>query len=420
VSKTSSRRKRPGKNQRDAARQSSVSTAPSQLPSAIQFAGGSNFNPQPQPGKFPIVFPAGAGEPTRDSFFELNGLAVDQSISGLPGEFINSSRFAEFSANAGITDEEFESEMIIASLLGLAQNVVHAHTNLGLPLGDFSAISSTDIYLPSSAYQVIKQFGEFSVESLGTRFIFLDYESEVKALVRAAKMVSLNKTHDVHDIIQSMWWPVKKKDQRTSYILAVKLQGYFQRFGVTLELDGLLASLFSGTMPDGFTAIKHVLPNTHKELFDPLFKRYTTESEFRALMVPPADDLSIQTELQLGGLDLDGANLRWSLVPKVVFPELAGPWLRKKPTYTKFFSSLCGSQVKAEATGSPVQLSSVSRTEGITIVRSHVAVSAPEFSLLACAPATGHFPVTTALNVVMTTSLAVKERLTEFVQRDWI
>jgi hypothetical protein len=373
------KKSRPGKAERAAARglsEAPASDAPTSLSGARAFSAGAVSAPVPQPGKYPVVFPSGAGEPTRD--------------------------------------------------LGLAQQTVHAHQNMGLPVGDFSVIASSDVINFNAIRAVLSQFGEFQSESLGTRFLLAGYESTVKACVRAAMSVQGATSER---IAETFWLPTARGDVRTRFYVASALSHFLRPFGVSLDVSSLSDCVFHKES-EAWTAVKSLLgeapplpspgipnPPDPRDRFDFLFRPYKTEDEFFNLVSPRADELG---ELGLAWSNPAKQDLAFGMVPKVEFSPLVDGIARSRATYAKFFSLGSGLSNRSVAAGSPAQMSSVEDKGGVIVVRSRVAVSAPEFSLLACFPFSGLFSGLDPLNVVVTTSLNVAQRATEFTQLDWL
>jgi len=387
---------------------------------ASQFARKASFAPTPQPGKYPIVFPSGAGEPTRDSTFALDGCSMEKCFGRISENYVNSARYAEFSANASYGDFDFHKDVVAAAICALTQQIVHSHANMGLSVGDFSAIASTDTYAMSSIRSIVSQFGEFSVESLGTRYLLADYASEVKALVRTAHLaLAQENAGAVSSVMKMHWLPASASDPRTAFIVAAKLSGYIQQFGIHLPVKDLASAVFSGTLPPAFIAVKSLLPEDMKGRFDGLFKGYSSKAEFTAIFSGSGGKETLQA-LGLVWPSPAANSLNWEIVPKVRFPEIVDKWSKKKASITKFFSCGTGLAERSSACGTAAQISSVAVTQGVTVVKSLYAISAPEFSLLACFPASVHSEFPGDLNVVLTTSIPVHTRATEFTQLDWL
>lgn len=132
------RKAKPGKRERQAARSvvSSAGGVPASTPKAAMFASGS-FDPTPQPGRFPVVFQTGAGEPARDLEYSFDLSALSSVVCGFPGRYIYHPTFAQFSSDSEIDSEAFKKQLSVSFLLRLAQQTVHSHVNMGLPQGDF-------------------------------------------------------------------------------------------------------------------------------------------------------------------------------------------------------------------------------------------------------------------------------------------
>ena len=413
------KKNRPGKNARMARAAltppASSVTSPKSMSSASQFASAAVPPPIPQPGKFPVVFDTGAGEPTQDEIFSYDHRQIRKIIEPFPDRYIYSARYAEFSASAGYTDAAFSADVMQFFLLGLAQQTVFTHVNMGLPLGDFSAIASTDVFHFASLRAIISQFGEFSVPTLGTRFLLSDYVSTVSSLVHAAK--KLDGSAADMNVLDRLWLPMSPRDKRTKHIFATSLQKYASSFGVKLDPIPLAENLFEQEDP-AFNAVK-VLFGDDSGLFDFLFAPLDNSADWVAAFTPGEAQRAL-TALGLVWKKPNTAHLNFSFLAKVEFPILLDEWARKKATITKFFS--CASSVTSRSTalGSTAQLTDVSNVSGVTLIRALLALSAPEFSLLACFPPSAYARLPDDYKVRMSTSIPVVVRSTEFAQLDWL
>jgi hypothetical protein len=417
------RKSRPGKAQRAAKKaagvpsQASAQTGATSVSNASAFARKMSFIPTPQPGKFPVVFPTGAGEPTRDAYMAIDGTSLANCFGDLHDEYLGSARYAEFSQNAGIEDEVFARDVASSSVLGVCQQIVHAHLNMGLPMGDFSSISSTEVFNPVAIRAIVHQFGEFSVENLGTRYLYKAYDHEVTALVRTAKRIAASDVPDIINAFKEHWLPTSVNDPRTGFILSAKLAKRLLEFGVSMDVTALCAAMFHQPST-AFDVVKGVLPPGERTLYDPLFGPYADRAAFAALFAGQ-NGRDILTNLSLDWGGRAAADLNFNLSPKVEFPDLMRPWLLKKTTLMKFFSCGTGAAQKAVASGAASQLSEVFTREGITVVKSRVAVPSHEFSLLSCFPASALVEDLGEMRVVLTTSISTAVRATEFIQLDW-
>jgi len=396
----------------------SSQTAPTSMSNAQAFAAGAVSAPAPQPGKYPVVFPSGAGEPTRDSFFSFSGPSLGAVTSDLAGRYTSNSKWAEFAANAEIGPKDFETLLVQGFYLGLAQQTVHAHMNMGLPQGDFSPVAASEIWNPAAVRSILSQFGEFSVESLGTRFLLAGYESTVKAAVRAAKRL---KNDTVKRVAKTFWLPTSASDIRSKHIVACSLSSFVKPFGVQLDVDELATHVFKDTS-QSWECVKALIgeDEASRDRFDFLFGEYTTEEAYVSGLTHSTERVSALRALGLEWPTPSVGDLGFSLHPKMEFSPLSDALARYKATFAKFFSIGTGLTNRSVACGSSGQMSSVEGKSGVVVVKTRLAVSAPEYSLLACFPFSGSFSDPSPQNVVLTTSLNVAQRATEFAQLDWL
>ncbi|BAA09521.1 capsid protein [Fusarium solani virus 1] len=348
----SGKKNRPGKKERQARRglsEATASNAPSSLTGAAVFAAGAPADPVPQPGRYPVVFPSGAGEPTRDSLFAYDGESIQDTVSELTDRYVQNSKYAEFAAHSGLNFGDLETLILRGIFLGLAQQTVHSHVNMGLPMGDFSPVATSDVVNFAAIRSIISQFGEFQSVSEGTRYLLAGYESTVAACVRAAKRAD---SDNPKRLAQTFWLPTRVDDQRTKYVVAHKLASYCIPFGVYLDVEELAHHVFSSSS-DAWDAVKVLLgaDAAAQNRFDFLFGTYNTEAAFLSLVTGSADRVD---------------------------------WLaRVRNTLAKFFSLGSGLQNRAAASGSLGQMSRVVDMSGVSLVSSRLAVSRPGI-LTAC------------------------------------
>ncbi|UTQ50846.1 MAG: coat protein [Erysiphe necator associated partitivirus 2] len=413
------KKSKPGKAER-AARRSAVDSVAGNTASAAKaftFASASSA-PKPQPGKYPVIFQTGAGEPARDKTFSVGHEGVADVLRDMPTRFTFNAKYAEFKAHAELDDQAFSSDLGIASLLRLAQQVVHSHVNMGLPQGDFAPVASTDVQLPSSIAAYISQHGEHSVPALGTRFLYSDYESTVTSLVMAADQI--RKQGGVAPIRRS-WLPVRPGDKHTKQIIAGRLAEYLDSASLSIASNVLEEGVLSGSVPDAWEIVKPALgPEgaAGRDRFDFLFKSYRDAPHFvTGFTTGSAPD--VLAELRLSWSHPSAAHVDWGFNPKEAFTRLSDEWARKSVTYAMFFEMSSSQTGRHSALGSQAQMATVDSRDGVTIVKTHLALSAPEFSLAAAFPSTAVYSGGISRRVVVTTPLSVKQRGTEFVQKDW-
>jgi hypothetical protein len=423
---SSGKKKRPGKAQRAAAKNlpsaPSATTAASSLSGAARFSAGANSDPVPQPGRYPVVFPSGAGEATRDAFFAYDGSAIGDVLHELPERYEENARFTEFKSHAGMTSSDFETEMVRSALLGLAQQTVHAHVNMGLPQGDFSPVFSSDVTNFAAVRAIVSQFGEFSSDLLGSRFLLPGYAETVKGLVRAAAAAPDQRPRRLG---KTLWLPTGPDDRNARFVVAHALAQYLEPLGATLDVERLAAHTLHSTF-DVWDDIKSLLGDPPEEgevdvrdRFDFLFSRHATESSFFTAFNDPGR-LQVLESIGLHWPAPEIGDLQWSLNVKETFSQLSDLAARKRATYTKFFSCGSGLANRSSAVGSSLQASEVTSSSGVVVVKSLIAQAAPEYSLLACFPLSGRFAGVGHYRVVLTTSINVAQRATEFTQLDWL
>jgi len=374
--------------------------------------------PKPQPGKFPIVFQTGAGEPARDQYFAIDERVLETSLGQFPKRFTFNAKYAEFKSHAELEDPDFTKDLTVAALLRLAQQVVHSHVNLGLPQGDFAPVASTDVKIPASVAAFLSQFGEHTVPALGTRFLFSDYENTVRSIVWCAEQVRRNGAGGAP--MRRSWLPVRSGDGHTKTIIASRLMAFLQNADLAITPTVLEEAVLSGDVPDAWESIKPVLGETdeRRDRFDFLFKSYGDAPHFVTAFTTPSAT-GVLSELDLSWTSPSAGHVDWTFNVKELFTRLSDSWARKSATYALFFELSSSQSNRTAAMGSQSQMAKVRTSDGITVIKTHLALSAPEFSLAACFPASGVYTGDLPRRVVVTTPLSVDQRATEFVQLDW-
>jgi len=414
------KKSKPGKSER-AARRSVVDSVQGNMASpakAFTFATTSSA-PKPQPGKFPVVFQTGAGEPARDKTFSIDESVLSDQIKSFPTRFTFSEKYNEFTANAEIGDTVFAKDITVASLLRLAQQVVHSHVNMGLTQGDFAPMASTEVHVPGSIAAFLSQHGEHAVPALGTRFLYKDYENTVRSIVWAAEKVRQN-GGGVAPVLR-MWLPVRPGDTHTKQVIANRLSMLLDTINISISSNVLEEAVLSGNVPDEWELIKPAFGpegDAERDKYDFLFKSYRDAAHF-VTGFTSAGNPEVLTQLGLSWPNPRADHVSWDFNAKELFTTLSDAWARKSVTYAKFFEMSSSQMTRNSALGSQAQMALVETRDGITIVKTHLALSAPEFSLAACFPPTAIYSGGISRRVVVTTPLSVIQRATEFIQMDW-
>lgn len=419
ISSVPRRKPKPGKAERAAKRASSAAGSPADASKAAAFAAGARGDPVAQPGRYPVVFATGAGEPARDSEFTLSGPTVWHTVLDLPGRYMTAPQYAEFRSHVEETTDTFSARMRVAFLLGLCEQVVHSHVNMDLPQHDFAPMSSTDIQLPGAFRAILSQFGEFSEPSLGTRFLFKDYPAVVRQLVWWANEVWNGRTAAVSE---RGWLPQSQNDGHSRTVIARALLDWLDdQFNIQLS-ERLDDAVGSGEVPDWWEALKPLFgdePETGpspRDRFDFLFKSYSDVGQFFSAY---SAKIAVLNEIGLSWRSPSAGHMDWSFNAKYLFTSLCDKWARFSAAYAKFFDLSSSLVSRSVASGTMAQFTSVTTVDVVTVVKSLVALAAPQFSLVACFPAECISVRDRELNVVVSTPVSVSQRATEFLQQDW-
>jgi hypothetical protein len=416
-------KKKPGRAERAAKRAASeASGVLASSEKARAFASSGSLDPSPQPGKYPVVFATGAGEPSRDEPFVYDPDSVSALSKSFYGRYRANPKYAEFRAHSGVSDGQFASHLSAVFLLGLAQQTVHAHVNMGLPQLDFAPVAATEIRVPSAQLAVLGQFGEFSEAVLGTRYCLEDYTHSVTRLIFAAQKVW---NRGVNGSLDQMWLPMSSRDGYTRMVVGSALRDYLE--GRNLSIPGLVLeeAVLSGDVPAFWENLKPLFGSPPgegevdvRDRFDFLFKNYSSEGQFVTAFSTESAS-SVLEELSLDWENPSAGHLDWSFNHKQSFSDLCDKWARVSAAYAQFFELGSSIATRSAARGSPAQFVDVSTVDVVTVVKTYVALTAPQFSLAACFPPECIFPRRLPRNVIVTTPIPVEQRATEFCQTDW-
>lgn len=426
ISSRGGKKQKPGKYERaqKRAERGGNPALPASAAKAAVFAASGSSEPVPTPGRYPVVFPTGAGEPSRESQFVYDHETIATLATAFPARYVQHPRYAEFKVHSGVNNEGFAKFSAVSFLLGLAQQTVHAHVNMGLPQLDFAAVASSDVFLTAAQRAAVTQFGEFSEPMLGTRFVLADYVNTVSRLIFSAEKVMNN--GNAYKVIERSWLPMSASDRVTKVTIGDALSVLLRGHDLSVSPSVLTEGVLSGEVPPAWEAIKPILGDVPpagevdtRDRFDFLFKAYRDEAVFTTAFSTESAS-SVLEELDLEWEEPSAGHLNWQFNAKSVFSELADRWSRLSASYRQFFSMGSGSSNKTSASGSAAQMAMVSVTDEVTVVKTHVGLSAAQFSLVACFPAECIFAEPLTRNVVVTTPLNVAQRATEFCQTDWV
>jgi len=294
---------------------------------------------------------------------------------------------------------------------------------MGLPQGDFAPVASSDVRVPQALASVVQQFGEFQSATVGTRYLLRDYESTVARIVYTALLIWNN--GGVRDHLRRSWLPMSADDGNFKAIVAARLNAFLANADVQLLPTVLEDAVNSGEVPEAWENLKQFFgdepddgqPDT-RDRFDFIFRRYNDVGQFVTAWTS-ANATAVLAELGLEWPNPQAGQLNWNFGTKVTFTSLANAWAKFSAAYSQFFELSTGLATRQSACGSLAQMAQVTSVEGVTVVKTFLALSAPEFSLVACFPAPCVFVGGLDRRVVLTTSLNVPQRATEFCQNDW-
>nr|QHD64793.1 coat protein [Plasmopara viticola lesion associated Partitivirus 4] len=311
----------------------------------------------------------------------------------------------------------------VSFFLRLAQQLVHTHMNVGLPQGDYSNVSSTDVRVTGAVAAAISQYGEFTVPALGTRFLLADYDATVIRFIHAAK--EIDRGQSIDNVVSRIWLPVSSSDGFFKLTVAQCLSDMLENLELSIPVSVLKDAVLSGTIPDAWVAIKGALGTAptpgrpdRRDRFDFIFKSQRDAAHFVTDWTSE-NAASVLQELDLEWNDPGADQVNWSIQYKQLFTELSVKWARLNAAYAQFFEMSSGLANRSAAVGSQAQMADVTTSNEITVVKTHLALSAAQFSLAACFPPECIFEGGLPRRVVITTPVSVSQRTTEFCQQDW-
>jgi hypothetical protein len=337
-------------------------------------------------------------------------------LSEVTDAFSNNPAFTEFMNYANINPLIFHQELTAAVFLSVAQQIVQAHVNMGLPAGEFYSLASTKLPVPNSIAAFARQFGELPLEGLGKRFILADYHTTVSSLVMAASY-ALACTKEKPELAPSyLWLPTSRRDPRTVWCIAVGMSKWLKEHaGAEVETQTLADLLFTGVaVPTWLRTLFRL--GGRENTFNPFFTQLADEQAWRNFINARSVEFQL---LDLSAEGLKVTNLDFDFDVQSSFPLLARRWLRRVPAIERFFHCASILDEASSSQGSMAQFSEVEVTRGITQVTCLSALEPNQFSLLVCLPPKALIDPSTEFLVTVTTSAGTFGALNAFFQQDW-
>jgi len=429
VSNVSVKRHRPGKRER--AMNSNPTLPIQEHPVSSERNRGKEekfakpAKPMFQPGKFPVVFDTGVGEPTVDYGVTPVVAKYHNHVQEVYTSIRDEVRFTDFRANAHLLDvaaeNRFKREFEAAALCTLVVQLLKSHVAMGFPAGDFGPATSSDAYHLNSVHMIASQYGEFKMPELGERFLLEGYSETLSALIRLASYILDKDDAEASRAVECWWIPTTGKDRRTILLISAEVQRMYREANFPVpELSQIMHCFFSGVQPPGWAALLLAAPNLG--VLSPLFvaQRNVPNSWWEDFLINDGDAGNRRTAIALPWQNPNVADFDWSLNHKSAFGDVQTRWAARRPIVDKFFVLASIGSRSGDFFGGAIQLSNYSEVESITILKGRYAVETPKLSLAAVFwPSTVYDRLIHKTDAVKTTTLNVAERRVNWVQRDF-
>lgn len=231
------------------------------------FSAGGDL--EPQPGKYPIVFPTGSGEVGTRVHAAIDAESVKGNFAEFFDAFTRNPAFEVAINQAGYSDDQVTSSLFKTLLLSMAQKVIASHKSEGLSTGDLAVFLDVKVTNLTPVQTIIDQLGEFSSKLLGTAYRWIDFEATVLALIRAAyDFENLEDSRKSYNkVIDAMWAPVTVDDKRSKLIVACHINQWLDSAAsINLSQDDLVSSIYSGKLPKRWDVVKCILGDAATEV----------------------------------------------------------------------------------------------------------------------------------------------------------
>lgn len=406
-------------------------TGPSRVSAAQSFAQAASNAfvdsavPSFRPGSFPVLFNASAPEASKDIWF-----TPDVSVVGTHAEqafeaVCSSDQFVHFTANAETASPEGEdvvkevlaSEFEASAVLCGAQSICASHSAAGMPVGDWSPVTQTDLVHLRSVRQIMAQYGDVRLDRVGHRYSVHHYDDTIRAFIRLAAAVQEARSRTARADARSAWWlPVRKGDGRTRFILACKLAALVKsrNVGFVPDVSWLESKILPSTSGvDAPPWLSCVFNDAERKSLEGLWSVYPpSESAFRSVVVQPSHEL-----LGLPGSP-QSVSMGWKENWKQVVSDLLAKWARRGPVLRRFFD-VADKALVTGTSGSPAQVGSSTSVSGVFIASFAVDSGGPASSLSAAFPPVCVFDPGKEMDVKVTTTAPVRERAVGWIQKDF-
>jgi hypothetical protein len=212
----------------------------------------------PQPGKYPVIFDADTGKPTKDCPFVINVGQVTTNHGSIHEQLAASTNYNRYVAELadGRTRPQvlqFEREFVGAAVLTTAQNVVRSFKENGRDIAGMSNVDKANIVHITPVREISAQYGIVPDSNTGQMFVPLDIKTTCDKIVRAASAVTTFEGDNIADICAAVasraWAPISGEDSEFRYTCRNLLQYWLDRNGFNYILVKRNLPLFTGVDP---------------------------------------------------------------------------------------------------------------------------------------------------------------------------
>lgn len=265
----------------------------------------------------------------------------------------------------------------------------------------------------------MSQYGDVRFDRVGQRYSVVHYTQTLKAFIRhAALNLQCQTREDVTNIRAGWWLPVERHDPRTRFILACKLAELVKSrdVGFIPSVSFLEGKILQSDDSDPPVWLSSVFSDEEVNILSELWKQFPTAEDF--LVTFGDGGSSVTRLLGLSWPAPDLGDLAWRSNWKDLISKVVEPWARKASTLSRFFITE-SSSVTSGTSGSTAQLSKVAKYSGVYITSLALENGSAISSLATAFPPRCWFDPAKEVDVKLTTTTPVGERLAYWVQTDF-
>lgn len=167
--------------------------------------------------------------------------------------------------------------MLAAAHVAAACQISKAHRKMGLGDLKLEELEDEFVNLPSFLHPYLYGMGETKVPE-GNSWLYADCESEVRAIIRSAYLLSQGERRD--RVASVHWLPTSPEDERSRFILAYLLHHHLKDRGSPIPFRELEEAIFSGIVPTRFSFLANQPRTSDLITLECLFKPITSAEVF--------------------------------------------------------------------------------------------------------------------------------------------